>query len=219
METTNVKMTAEELAAYKEFKQVKEKQAAAEKAKQSRELYKTMVDNEIEQSIPQLQSLSEGIKETKSGILANFKAILDMKQDVLKITKNEQRSHTFTNSKGDKRITLGVYETDGWRDTVEEGIMIVREYIESLAGDDPKTKSLVSMVFRLLAKDSKGAIKASRVMQLRKMAEESQSERFIEGVKVIEEAYQPAISKQFIRAEYKDENGMWKSIPLGMTEA
>ena len=35
METTNVKMTAEELAAYKEFKQVKEKQAAAEKAKQS----------------------------------------------------------------------------------------------------------------------------------------------------------------------------------------
>ena len=75
------------------------------------------------------------------------------------------------------------------------------------------------MVFRLLAKDSKGAIKASRVMQLRKMAEESQSERFIEGVKVIEEAYQPAISKQFIRAEYKDENGMWKSIPLGMTEA
>jgi len=27
------------------------------------------------------------------------------------------------------------------------------------------------------------------------------------------------VSKQFIRAEIKNENGMWKPIPLGMTES
>ena len=42
--------------------------------------------------------------------------------------------------------------------------------------------------------------------------------RFLEGVRIIEESYQPEVSKQFIRAEEKDCNGMWRIIPLGMTE-
>ena len=94
----------------------------------------------------------------------------------------------------------------------------VKEYIEGLAKDE-KTKALVSMVLRLLARDAKGTLKASRIVQLRKVAMETGDERFIEGVRIIEEAYQPEVSKQFIRAEIKNENGMWKPIPLGMTES
>ena len=101
---------------------------------------------------------------------------------------------------------------------MEDGIAIVKEYIEGLASD-AKTQSLVKMVLRLLARDAKGTLKASRVVQLRKIAEESGNERFVEGVQIIEESYQPAISKQFIRAEVKNENGAWVCIPLGMTEA
>jgi len=41
----------------------------------------------------------------------------------------------------------------------------------------------------------------------------------MEGVRIIEESYQPEVSKQFIRAEMKDRNGMWRPIPLGMTES
>lgn len=44
--------------------------------------------------------------------------------------------------------------TDGYRDTVEDGIGIVKEYIESLAKDEKK-KSLVSMVLRLLSRDAR----------------------------------------------------------------
>jgi hypothetical protein len=50
------------------------------------------------------------------------------------------------------------------------------------------------------------------------MAEESGNERFIEGVKIIEESYQPALTKQYIRAEYKDEKGQWRIVPLSVTE-
>ena len=46
-----------------------------------------------------------------------------------------------------------------------------------------------------------------------------QDERFIEGVRIINESYQPVVSRQFIRAEVRQENGEWKNIPLGMTEA
>lgn len=209
-------MTAEEAEQYKAFKASEVKKEA--QAKAERETYRQMVDDEVNSAIPVLLSLSEDIKDTKKTVLDNFKSILDMKCEVLKVTKDDQRSHTFTNSEGNKRITLGVYVTDGYRDTVEDGIAIVKEHLESLA-DDVKTKSLVSMVFRLLSRDAKGTLKASRVLQLRKMAEESGSDRFMDGVRIIEEAYQPAVSKQFVRAEMKNENGMWVNIPLGMTEA
>ena len=218
MKQTTVVMTAEEKAQFEAFRKEKAKKEAQEKAKAERETYRQMVDDEVNSAIPVLLSLSEDIKETKKTVLENFKSILDMKCEVLKVVKDDQRSHTFTNSEGDKRITLGVYVTDGYRDTVEDGIAIVKEYIEGLAKDE-KTKALVSMVLRLLARDAKGTLKASRIVQLRKVAMETGDDRFIEGVRIIEEAYQPEVSKQFIRAEIKNENGMWKPIPLGMTES
>ncbi len=212
-------MTAEERAEFEAFQQAKARKAAEEKAKADREMYRQMVDEEIENSIPVLLGISEEIKESKQKVLDNFKAILAMKSDLFKTKmRNDQRSHTFTNSAGDKRITLGVYVTDGYRDTVEDGIAIVKEYIASLANDE-KTQALVNMVFRLLSRDAKGTLKASRIVQLRKVAEDTGDARFMEGVRIIEESYQPEVSKQFIRAEMKDRNGMWRPIPLGMTES
>ena len=81
-----------------------------------------------------------------------------------------------------------MYVTDGYRDTVEDGIAIVKEYIAGLANDD-KTQALVNMVFRLLARDAKGTLKASRIVQLRKVAQDTGDERFLEGVRIIEESY------------------------------
>lgn len=214
-----VLMTEEEKAEFEAFQQAKARKAAEEKAKADREMYRQMVDEEIENSIPVLLGISEEIKESKQKVLDNFKAILAMKSDLFRTkVRNDQRSHTFTNSAGDKRITLGVYVTDGYRDTVEDGIAIVKEYIASLANDE-KTQALVNMVFRLLSRDAKGTLKASRIVQLRKVAEDTGDARFLEGVRIIEESYQPEVSKQFIRAEMKDRNGMWRPIPLGMTES
>ena len=213
----SVEMTAEERAQFEAFRKKEERRAAEEKARADREMYKQMVDDEIENSIPVLFTISENIKQSKQQVLDNFKTILELKASLFKTVRDDQKSHTFTNSEGTRRITLGVYVTDGYRDTVEDGIAIVKEYIESLAKDE-KTKALVSMVLRLLSRDAKGTLKASRIVQLRKVAEQTGDDRFLEGVRIIEESYQPEVSKQFIRAEQKDANGMWRTIPLGMTE-
>ena len=210
-------MTAEEQARFAKFKAEEDRRAAQNKAKQDRELYKQMVDDEVNNSLPILQELSADIKTIKQTVLDNFKSVLAMKAELFK-TRTEQRTHTFTNSEGDKRIILGQYTTDGYRDTVEDGIAIVKEYISSLAADE-KTQALVNMVFRLLSRDQKGTLKASRIVQLRKIADEIGNDRFLEGVRIIEESYQPEISKQFIRAEVKDENDQWRPISLGMTES
>ncbi|EGQ11469.1 hypothetical protein HMPREF9136_2731 [Prevotella dentalis DSM 3688] len=212
-----VEMTQEELEKYNAWKQGEEKRIAAEQRKQQRKDYAAMVDEEMADAIPELVSMSQQLKCVKDAVFGNFDAILKMKQEVLGLTKDSQRSHTFTNSIGTQRITLGVNVIDGYRDTVEDGIAIVKEYIESLAKDD-NSKALVSAVLRLLSRDGQGNIKASRVLQLRKMAEETGDEHFMEGVRIIEESYQPTTTKRYIRAEYKNEKGAWVNVPLGMTD-
>ncbi|MGM9774475.1 MAG: DUF3164 family protein [Candidatus Egerieousia sp.] len=220
MEETTVKMTQQELEQFRAYQEDLKKKESAEKSRQMREDYRQMVDDEIEASIGELRSISEGIKSVKSAVLENFKSIIAMKQEMFNMSGKAmpKQSHTFTNSEGNKRITLGVYVTDNYMDTADEGIALISEYIESLATDE-NSKALVSMVMRLLAKDKNGVLKASRIIQLRQIAKDIGSEKFMKGVEIIEEAYKPAVSKTFVKAEYKDENGAWTAIPLGMTEA
>lgn len=210
-------MSAEERKEFEAFKAEREKKRREEERKRQRQEYATLVDEEIATTIPILREMSEQLKTVKDTVYGNFGAILKMKSEIIGTARDDQASHTFTNSEGTLRIILGVNCIDGYRDTVEDGVAMVKGYIESLAKDDA-TKSLVNAVLRLLSRDGQGNIKASRVLQLRKMAEDSGNERFIEGVRIIEESYQPTISKKYIRAQYKNDKGAWCYIPLGMTD-
>lgn len=214
---TAVEMTAQEAAEFAAFRAEQERKSAEAKRKADRETYNILVDETIDQAMPVLQSISEGIAKSKASVMDQFKQALAIKGDIYGV-KDGQRSHTFTNTEGTRRITLGYHCIDDYRDTVEEGIAMVKEAIESLGKDD-ESRSLVAAVLRLLSRDQKGTLKASRVLQLRKLAEDSRNQRFIDGVRIIEESYQPTFSKQFIRAEIKGDKNEWKSVPLGMTEA
>ena len=218
-ETKTVMMTAEEAAQFAAYKADKARKEAAEKARADREAYSKMVDEEVVSTIPVLRDLSEDISSVKTAVLENFQTILKMKSDVLKRGKEDQRSHTFTTSDGKARITIGRHACDGWKDTVNDGVAIVKEACLSLIKDDT-TRALVNQIMRLLSRDSAGNLKASKALQLRKLANDLGSDRLNEGITIIEEAYIPSFSKTYIYAEVREEKtGAWKPIPLGMTEA
>lgn len=217
----NYEMTAEERKEFEAFKAEREKKRREEERKRMRKDYATLVDEEIAATIPQLREASEMLKTVKETVFGNFQAILEMKAELLKgkgISIDDQFTHTFTNSDSTLRVILGVNSIDGYRDTVEDGIAMVKNYLGSLAKDD-NSRALVDAVLRLLSRDGQGNIKAARVLQLRRMAEDSGNEEFLEGVRIIEESYQPTATKRFVRAQYKDDKGAWQSIPLGMTDA
>lgn len=216
-EKTTIEMTADEKAEFEAFKAERDRKRAEEQRKAQRAQYAQMVDREIADAMPLLMAVNAELKHVKSAVYGNFDAILKMKSEVLGITKDDQRSHTFTTSDSRYRITLGVNTVDGYRDTVDDGIAMVMEYLGSLAKDDD-SRALVAAVTRLMSRDNTGNIKASRVLQLRRMAEDSNNPRFIEGVRIIEEAYQPTVSKRYIRAEYRNDKGAWVNVPLGMTD-
>ncbi|MBR3712283.1 MAG: DUF3164 family protein [Bacteroidales bacterium] len=216
--TNTVTMTAEEMAEFEAFRKAQAEKRAKEERKQNLDTYNKMINEQVEMTIPELWSLSEQLAAVKDAVFGNFKALLDMKSDVMKMTKDGQRSHTFTSSDGTKRIELGCYTLDNYKDTVNDGIAMIKEYISGLAKDE-ETQSLVEMVLKLLSKDQKGNLKASRVLQLRALADKSGNAQFKEGVEIIMDAYDPIPSKQFVRAWIKGEQGEWLSIPLSITDA
>ena len=209
-------MTAEERQEFEAYKLAKEKKAAEAKRKSDREAYTALVDETIAAVMPELTNISEAIAQKKTAAAEAFRGALEMKAELFGV-KDDQQSHTFTNSEGTMRITIGHYMLDNYRDTVNEGIAMVKTYIESQARDEA-SRALVKAILRLLSRDEAGNLKASRVLQLQKMAEETGDERFIEGVRIIQESYQPAPSKDYIRAAVRDESGAWVAIPLSMTD-
>ena len=221
----SLEMSQEEFDAYQAFKAEQAKKDAEKRIEALRGNYAAMSESFINRTIKTMTPLSKTIREKKAAVLEEFSALQKLKAELLDIDgKDMPKSHTFTNKAGDKRVTIGVYETDNYDDTVEEGIAIVKSYIESLAQDE-KSSQLVKMVMSLLARSANGALKASRVVSLHKLADESGDERFIEGVRIIEAAYRPAISRTYIRCEVRtiDPESQvvkdWEVLPLGMTES
>lgn len=212
-----VTMTPEERAEYEEFRAAKarEREEAARKAQ--REDYAILVNSEVATAVSQLAELSETMRMIKATIYSNFEAILKMKNEVMHLSREGgQYTHTFTTSDSRYRITLGSRTVDDYRDTVEDGIAIVTEYLQSLAKDQDSA-DLVETVMHLLSRNKRGVLQPSRVIQLRQLADKRQDARLLEGVKIIEESYQPYTSKTFVQAQVKEATG-WSTIPLNMTE-
>lgn len=216
---TTVEMTEEQLARFRAFEESEAKKAAEQKKKEDRMAYDELVDQAIEEAFPRLQNVSDSLRMTKKTVQGAFAAILEMKRDVLQLTKEKQRSHTWTHSNGKLRITIGSHKCDGWKDTVTDGVQMVKDACMDLIKDDT-TRALVNQIMALMSPDKEGNLKAAKALQLRKLADELHNDRISEGVQIIEEAYIPSLSKTYIYGEVKDEaTGAWKSIPLGMTEA
>ena len=214
-QTVTVEMTAEEAAAFQERKA---KQLEKDRKKTNRDAYKEIVGKQIEESIPLLCDLSKKIAETKQAVYDNFNAAIDMKREAFGAKIDKYSSHTFTNSDNNARIILGYNLIDNYLDSVNAGVAVVKEVIQSLATDE-NSQILVDTILKLLSKDDKGNLKASRVLSLQKLADKINNERLSEGVRIIRDAYNPTVSKQYIRAEKKNEKGEWVAIPLSTTEA
>lgn len=195
--------------------ELKEEIRRREQAKKDeRKAYKNLVQQELPKNIELLKHLSQKIAEVKTEIFSNMTTLVEMKTAIFGV-KSDQQSHTFSIDNGDT-LKIGYRVIDAWDDTVNEGIAKVNEYISSLAKDEDTAK-LVRLVNNLLKKDAKGNLRANRVVELRNLADELNSELFTDGVEIISQAYKPVRSAYFIDAYEIDSVGVKRGIPLSVS--
>lgn len=200
-----------------ELKAQLEAEERAEEAnlQRERQSYNAMRDEFVTRTFQSLKQLSGCMQEQKR-IIFEESAELDTMQQRLFNVKMDRKSRTLTHSDGHISIKVGNRLNDGWDDSVEIGIEKVREYLATLATDE-KSARLVNAITSLLAKDQKGTLKANKVLELEKMANESKDDTFLEGLRIIKEAYRPVPTCQFVEVKYKDENDVERSLPLSMS--
>ena len=206
-------LTAEEKEKMRKAVLEEEKQKET-KRKEKIEDYKTLVDETVIKAMKKVKEVSEQIAMTKKEVFDDFKSITELKAELYGVN-DKQQSHTFTSSDGKFTITLGHRMLDSFDDTVHSGIEKVKSYIYKSVQDE--NSHLLEIVNLLLKKDKNGNLKASRVMELEKIAGNIDAPELTEGVQIIKEAWKPQKSKTFIEAYYRDENGNKVNIPLSMT--
>ncbi|MBR4787873.1 MAG: DUF3164 family protein [Bacteroidales bacterium] len=217
-ERTMVEMTPEEKKQFELFQKEQAKKAEQEAKREQRKQLQAMTDEVMADAVAELMNCNEQLKATKQKVMDTFSTLMQLRKEVNEETgKKEQDTFMFTNSAGTQRIRIGYNMNDNYLDQVEEGIAKVKAYLESLAKDD-QSKELIALVLRLLARDQKGNLKASRVIQLGQLAEKSGNEDFQEGMRIIREAYRPTRSKLFIRCSIKEPEKEWQDIGLGIGE-
>lgn len=194
----------------------REEKEQKERVKKERETYKKMVDEALPELFTSLKKASEQLANTKKLVYDNLSHLIDMKKDLYN-SKEDQQTHTFTTQDGSLQLTIGYRVNDAYDDTVNEGVAKVKEYMETLAKDD-NSKRLVNTVLRLLARDGEGNLKPSRVMQLKQLAKDVGDNGFLEGVSIIEDAYKPVRTRQFVTCRTRGTHGEWEDVPLSMTE-
>lgn len=192
-----------------------EKKAERERIEQERETYRSMKDEMVLETFDELRDLSDTMIKLKEDVFSRFETIIELKDDLYK-TKSDRQSDTFTTEDGAISIKLGNRVYEGWDDTAEVGIQKVKEYLKTLAKDEDSA-NLVDAVMRLISKDKKGNLKASKVIELQQLAIKTKNESFIEAIQIIRDAYRPVPSCQFIEVRYKDEKGNEVSLPLSMS--
>ena len=207
------KMTSAERAALKAQLEAEER---AEKQKRENDIaaYKNAVDEFCRRKFASMQALSETLRRVKDEVFADAETLIALKEELYD-TKAARHSNQFTTSDGRITIALGNRTNDGWDDTVNVGVDKVKAFIRSLAKDDDSA-ALAEMVMNLLAKDRKGNLKASRVLQLREIARRSGYPELIEATDIIQGAYRPVDTCQFISVTYKDDKGVKHALPLSL---
>ena len=191
-----------------------EQKREKEEKRQRIEDYKNLVDEKVREKFDVLKKISEMLSNEKTKTFEDFSTILELKAELFGVKENQQ-SHTFTTKDGKFSVTMGYRVIDNFDDTVHSGIAKVKNYISRVTlGEKKELEELINL---LLKKDKNGNLKASRVLELERIANNIDDEELTEGVHIIKEAYKPAKSSTFLTASYVDDKGIKRVVPLSMT--
>lgn len=180
-----------------------------------RENYKQLEDATVREEVNELMRLSSLMMAAKDRVFKAIGAVTDMQEELYKV-KVDRKSRTYNTQDFSMTLKVGVRTNDGWDDTAQVGVEKVTTYLRTMA-KDANSADLVDTVMGLLSKDKKGNMKLSSIIQLERKAEKSRDPEFIDGIRIIKDAYRPVDTCAFIEASRRDENGKEQGIPLSMS--
>lgn len=126
------------------------------------------------------------VEEIVKFAFAEYEPIKQLKAQAYSTKVNEQDSHTSTLADGSASITIGWNVSIGFDGTESAGVEKIKDFINSLADESEKVKKLEKMVNTFLKPNAKtGMLNPSKIIELSRLKDEFNDERFNEGLDII----------------------------------
>ncbi|MDB0602616.1 hypothetical protein PL373_16055 [Tenacibaculum maritimum] len=155
-----------------------------QRKKDDRAAFKELSEEFVHEHIESLIGHKKSTDKVISDIIKNYKHILELKEKVYGV--KQQYSHTSTLSDGSASIKVGYNVTIGFNGTESAGVEKIKEYMASLSSDKENVIKLSKMVNTFLAPNSKtGMLNPAKIIELNKLREEFNDERFNDGLDII----------------------------------
>lgn len=190
-----------------------ERKALIAEVECDREAYKKLVEERVPEVVKNLIETEQNLVNAKKNVFESLRDIVELKASVYGV-KDGQQSHTFRS--GDFVVEIGFRVNDAWDDTASTGIAKVNNVIKSFAKDD-ESKMLVETIMKLLKRDKKGNLNASRVLELKSLADQYNNAELSDGVDIIMKAYKPSRSNWFVTAEQPCSTHGTKPVSLSIS--
>jgi hypothetical protein len=198
-------MTTSELEQLLKQKKEAEKQIVSNNKKALEELQDEFIDKFINHLFDKHNSVSELIKE----MFADFEIMKPLKAEVRGVDIDKQYSHTITKTTKDMAITIGYNNTPSFDGTETEGITIIKNYLNTLAEDNPKLVLANKIINILLKTNPKtGELNVSKAMELNELRGDFHSQEFNKGMDMLLAARYNKITSSFVQGwQNKEVNG------------
>lgn len=181
-------------------KQLKEDENAKKLAKKTNKESLKKLENEV--AVKHVGFFIFNRNDIEKGIVELFKdlePIIDLRCEVFGNEKREQDSHTLTLDDGTASIKVGWNVRPSFSGTEAEGIVKIRQYMASLAGESENEKILMDMIQIFLKTDSQGDYDPRKVRELNQMRDSAKSDLFNEGMDIINESMIDIRTSRYVR--------------------
>lgn len=185
-------------------KKLKEQLEAEEKAKKEqrikdKKLLKSLEDSFVVDNIDFFIDQRGTLEDKILMLFKDIETIIDLRAQVYSNKKRTQDSHTFTLNDGSSSIKIGWNVRPSFNGTEAEGIVKIKEYMSSLAGETENEKILMEFLNVALKTDVQGNYNPKKVRELNSMREKANSKLFSEGMDIVNAALHDIRTSRYVR--------------------
>jgi hypothetical protein len=177
------------------------------------ESYKGMQDGLVIEFLPELVGFSILQKDIINKVFKSFDTLVTIKKELYS-TKESQDSHTFTARDGSGSITIGFNSIIAFDGTETAGVQKVKQYIETLSGDEENRDILAGFVETFMKVDKKGNLNPTRIVELVNKKSEINDPLFSDGVDTIVKAQFKTRTSTFVKGWQRTVDGEGKEVKI-----
>lgn len=196
----------------REEKLKKAKEAADKKA------YKELNAEYVNRNINSLIDHNRITEEIIDRLFDDYQSILAIKKDIYGET--HQDSHTSTLPDGSASIRIGHNVSIGFDGTESAGVEKIKDFLSSLSNEEENVIKLSAAVNTFLKPNAKtGMLNPSKIIELSKLKEQFNDERFDEGLQIIFDAQIRRRNSMYVSGWkfIKTKNGQAKKLEFRFT--